>query len=299
MSNFGIFKGFSDKLFEGELPTNLGTIGSVVIPVALLDLYPNAAAAYSLRKLRDLYTGSAIRIRRSSDNTEQDIGFDILGNLNTSALTTFCGSGNGFVTTWYDQSGNGLNVTQTTAANQPQIVSSGSIITDGGKPSIFSVGGTISLERIWGVSISNPQVFHVSKIISTYTDGYSGSWINFGNQSSQNNHFISSSGDSGSYQDIFESSRQKYGTFNATVNQRYLECYENISTTTTRYINGTNRGSNSVTISTPNNLILAKNKTGTNYTANGNIQELVIYATGNSSNRTGIQNNINSFYSIY
>lgn len=27
MANFGIFKGFSDKLFEGELPTNLGTIG--------------------------------------------------------------------------------------------------------------------------------------------------------------------------------------------------------------------------------------------------------------------------------
>ena len=30
MANFGIFKGFSDKLFEGELPTNLGSIGGII-----------------------------------------------------------------------------------------------------------------------------------------------------------------------------------------------------------------------------------------------------------------------------
>jgi hypothetical protein len=37
---------------------------------------------------------------------------------------------NGFITTWYDQSGNGNNGTQATAANQAQIVSSGAVITD-------------------------------------------------------------------------------------------------------------------------------------------------------------------------
>jgi len=103
--------------------------------VGLLDTYPNAAAAYSLRKLRAAYTGSAIRVRRSSDNAETDIGFSG-GNLDTSALTSFCGSGNGFVTKWYDQSGNGRDVIQTTAANQPQIVSSGSVINVNSKPSI-------------------------------------------------------------------------------------------------------------------------------------------------------------------
>ena len=41
----------------------------------LLDQYgANITAAYSLRKLRTAYTGSAIRIRRFSDNSEQDIG---------------------------------------------------------------------------------------------------------------------------------------------------------------------------------------------------------------------------------
>ena len=100
----------------------------------LLDRFP-ATVAYSLRKIRTGQT-RAIRVRRSSDNTEQDIGF--VGNdLDTASLLSFCGAGNGFVTTWYDQSSNGYNVTQTTQANQPQIVnSSGTVITNNGKPTI-------------------------------------------------------------------------------------------------------------------------------------------------------------------
>lgn len=53
----------------------------------LLDTYP-ASAAYSLRKLSSSYGGFAIRVRRDSDNAEQDIGFD--GNeLDTVALNDF------------------------------------------------------------------------------------------------------------------------------------------------------------------------------------------------------------------
>jgi hypothetical protein len=107
----------------------------------LLDFYPNAAAAYSLRRLSGTYQGSAIRVRRSSDNTEQDIGFNSNGNLNTSALLAFSGVGSGFVTTWYDQSGNANNATQTTAANQPQIVSNGGVVLDNGKATIAFDGG--------------------------------------------------------------------------------------------------------------------------------------------------------------
>ena len=84
-------------------------------PSLLLDLYPSAAAAYSVRLLRTAYTGSAIRVRRSSDNAEQNIGFTALGNLDESSLTSFCSGTDGFVTTWYDQSGNGRNATQSTA----------------------------------------------------------------------------------------------------------------------------------------------------------------------------------------
>lgn len=108
----------------------------------LLDLYSGAAVAYSTRKLRNAYSGPCVRVRRSSDNTEQDIGFsnvlDANGNLfiDETALLAFVGSGDGFVVTRYDQSGNGLNETQSTAANQSRIVASGSVIKVNGKPTL-------------------------------------------------------------------------------------------------------------------------------------------------------------------
>jgi hypothetical protein len=113
-----------------------------IIPNALLlDNYPGAAAAYSLRKLDKDYTGNAIRVRRASDNTEQDIGFDANGDLDTSALATFCSGTDGFVKTWYDQSGNGNDATQTTTSAQPKIYdSSTGVLTENGKPILK--GGT-------------------------------------------------------------------------------------------------------------------------------------------------------------
>ena len=57
----------------------------------LLDIYPNAAVAYSLRKLRSTYTGSSIRVRRG-DLTEQDFGFTSTGDLDTDAIINFFGN---------------------------------------------------------------------------------------------------------------------------------------------------------------------------------------------------------------
>jgi hypothetical protein len=42
----------------------------------LLDTYGGAKSAYSLRKIRTSYSGYAIRVRRSNDNTSQDIGLN-------------------------------------------------------------------------------------------------------------------------------------------------------------------------------------------------------------------------------
>jgi len=46
----------------------------------------------------------------------------------------------GFVTTWYDQSTNARNVTQTTAGNQPRIVNAGVVELENGKPTIRFLG---------------------------------------------------------------------------------------------------------------------------------------------------------------
>ncbi|HAN38696.1 MAG TPA: hypothetical protein DCQ29_07310, partial [Chitinophagaceae bacterium] len=98
------------------------------------------ASAYSLRKLSSSYSGNAVQVRRSSDNTTQDIGFTVSGNLDTTTLKTFVGSGNGFITIWYDQSGNGRNLTVTSASNQPSIINAGVIYRRSEQPAVYFDG---------------------------------------------------------------------------------------------------------------------------------------------------------------
>lgn len=108
-------------------------------PALVLDSLSAGAAYSASRKLRTAYTGAAFRVRRSSDNVEQDIGFS--GNaVDTSALTSFIGSNSGFVVTWYDQSGNARHVTQATQADQSRIVNAGTLDTQNSKPSFFFNG---------------------------------------------------------------------------------------------------------------------------------------------------------------
>src|SRR5262245_14294566 len=71
--------------------------------VSPLDLIGTAAkAGYSTRKLRSAYAGSALKVRRSSDDATQDIGF-VSDQLDTATLASFVGANNGFINTWYDQ----------------------------------------------------------------------------------------------------------------------------------------------------------------------------------------------------
>jgi len=100
-----------------------------------LNKFSGASLGLSLDKLDKNYTGFCIKVRRSSDNAELDIGFsnDV---LDTASLLTFAGSGNAFVTIIYDQVGSN-NMTQTTSSLQGQIVSNGEVILKGGKPCII------------------------------------------------------------------------------------------------------------------------------------------------------------------
>ena len=103
--------------------------------VGALDAYTtNMDAAWSVsRRLLTSYSGSLIRVRRSSDNNEQDIGYSAAtGLLDTASLLSFVGAGNGFVTKVYAQSGGSTkDFVQTTAAAQMRIVNAGSLVTAG------------------------------------------------------------------------------------------------------------------------------------------------------------------------
>lgn len=107
----------------------------------LLDLFPGAKAAYSLRLLRSSYEGPSIRVKRTTDNAEQDIGFLPNGNLDTIELTAFVGASDGLITILYDQSGNDINLdNQPTDSKLPRIVVAGIIQNSMGLPSIFFDG---------------------------------------------------------------------------------------------------------------------------------------------------------------
>ena len=271
--------------------------------VGLLDTYPSAAAAYSVRKLSTAYTGNAIRVRRSSDNAEQDIGFTS-GNLDTTALTTFCSGTNGFVTTWYDQSGNSRDATQTTAINQPQIVSSGSVILENTKPTL-QFDGTNDLFNITNkpltgatsfsiFSIVNVQTANVYEMIFVQTDGTANNGRLEIRRLSTNNSLEYIGNDN--------STSAMSGSL-AINSKQILSSYIGFSNVATAHINN---ALDVTSTNTANNIGNYTSAIGarvassvTQFPLNGVFQELVIYATNQTSNRSGISSNINTYYAIY
>jgi hypothetical protein len=247
----------------------------------LLDTYPGAFAAYSLRKLRTAYGGSAIRVRRSSDNTESDIGFNGGGGLDTTALTTFVGAGNGFVRTWYDQSGNARNQIQTINANQPSIVTSGAVILVNGKPSISQDGVSGRMLTLnSNINVANLSIFQVFKINDTTFQ------TNFGGGS---NYVLFGFTASFPPDSITVSSRFKNGASLVTNDAPQV---------TTNYGNNTQILSSAFYTGAVTWAGFGWGNS-TSWPTVGNIQEHIWFTSSQASNRTGIETNINSYYTIY
>jgi hypothetical protein len=299
MPDFGIFRGFNEKLFgdklvAGQLPTQLGIIGSqeVFNFIGLLDEYPNAAAAYSLRKLRAAYRGSAIRVRRT-DLQESDIGFTALGELDTAALLAFTGTGaldNGFVTTWYDQSGNLKNAIQTTAINQPQIVAAGVVLTNAGKPCLRFDNSLDAL--ITTLTINRP--YSIYGQFRQFSNGN----IRMINSNSDINSLISSSRLANT---VFTQGVVVAAAY-ASINQNVIVSLIQSAIATSKFFyNNTN-----IAIASPasNNFGVlcfgaATAVSSNKEPANGEIKESIVWLTDQSSNNTAIQTNMNEYYGIY
>lgn len=89
------------------------------------DIVSGAVVFWSLRAYTLASIGTnAVRLRRDSDNTEQDFVTIAGGGLDLAAIATFKGSAGLWFTKIYDQTGNGHDVVQATAANQPQFATS-------------------------------------------------------------------------------------------------------------------------------------------------------------------------------
>jgi hypothetical protein len=256
----------------------------------LLDDYTGAAAAYSLRQLRSAYTGSAIRVRRASDNTEQDIGFSN-NELDTTTLTSFCSGTNGFVTTWYDQSGNGYNATQTTAASQPQIVSSGSVITENGKPTLQYDGVDDQLQITSAIDLTDTFfVPFVYKSNRTSSEDY----ILYGDVGASRIRLYS-----GLYRVYIDNSTYDFTTANDNFGTQYLFTNESDSSgNLIVYRDGSALGA-AQSIPGTDNWIIEFIGYGSVRQTNGLLQEIILWDSEQNTNRTGIETNINDFYNIY
>lgn len=270
----------------------------------LLDLYP-ATAGYFLFKLKSDAT-KAIRVRRSSDNTELNIGFDGV-DLDTASLLSFVGSGNGFITIWYDQMGNSAyNYTQTTASLQQQIVFNGALdLSLLGKPSAGRDTGLVyQYYTINGYPFpqnSENTIFSLTAPNQNDTR----SWIF--DVSNQGNF-----GAGGTIR-IDNSTATRLGTFNGTTANFLTTTAQSANTPELRVNLIKNTGRE---IYRNNSLIASDTKTGGvdfsrtisstelfgyRYSSLGGAIGfgLLLYTNDQSTNRIAIQNIINNYYGIY
>lgn len=261
----------------------------------LLDTYSGASAAYSLRKLNTAYTGYAIRVRRSSDNASQDIGF-LNGNLDTTSISSFVGANSGYVSIWYDQSGNNNHAGQVAQASQPIIYNSGSLVTLNGKPSIY-LNGSNNFALTSTISLNNFTTFWVSKK-TVVSDGY---YVLLNQANSGGNYFaepLTGGSPSVATNTSIISTTLSNSSASTIVNTQHL-AYANRRNTTEavgQLNNSSNSYNNSVSsLAIPINFIANYGA----YSYDGNVQEIIIYATDKSSDRTGVSTNINTHYSIY
>jgi len=254
----------------------------------LLDQFGGAAAAYSVRKLSGSYSGSALRVRRSSNNEEQDIGFDSNGNLDTSALTTFVGANDGFVTTWYDQSGNGNDATQSTAANQPQIVSSGTIKSTNSKPAVDSLTDRFfvldtqirAFTTFSTVDITSENL--INYIAGTTSPNIQGLFMGGSSVNGIGGIFNGTSRSSVAATDLTQA---LYYWLSDGTNLSVAKDGSSASNV------GTLGGVNIVNL-------LARNDTAAVF-SKALCQEVIIYSTDQSANKSAIESNINAHYNIY
>ena len=275
--------------------------------------YPNASVAFSFRKLRTAYTGNCIRVQNDS-GTNLDIGFDSNGNLDTAAISTHCGSGDGKIVRWYDQSGSGLYAEQSSSSAMPTIFSGGSMSTTNSKPSASFDGGdrllssaaddlssgqyyVTSVIRL-GSSVPNSQVF--SQDDST-TGGAAriAQYIRLvpgkGGTAGTSRIIVFTDGNpSFTVQDLGPAPH---------LNSQQQISTQATSTSLTAFVdsisNGsTSLGSSSIRHGSDEYAIGSNSKSVASEFFTGHIQEIIMWPTPQSSSRSSIESDIDTYYGI-
>lgn len=310
----GLFKADAQIVINASAPYRpFGGVGNL-----LLNEYPNAQIAFSLRKLDKDYTGNCIRIRRdSTGQAETDIGFDASGVIDTNAIKNFIRNNSAFVTIWYDQTGNSFNHINTVTTEQPRIALNGTIERNNGEVAILFDGSNDALRFSANTGIfqnvAGGSIYSVHRYVANPTTGRIIYFASV-NTNSGNTRFALGGGLTSNRHSIITrrldadgSSILSGSTATNTTNQILIsaQCdwangdgfiYLNTSsdaTNTSFTTNGNTSNTNSI-----NSCIGAIKTNAVNANnINAHIFEIIIY--NNINNRTGIETNMNTYYGIY
>jgi len=260
----------------------------------LLDDYSGAAAAYSLRQLSSTYSGSSVKVRRASDNVEADIGF-ASGELDTTALASHCGASDGFVSVWYDQA-NSNNATQDTATKQPKIYDGTTgVVTENGKPAVEFDG----LNGVFALPITLDNTLYYNNFVVCTPTGSDDVVLNLTNGTDVASiSYGRTAGQVHASTRLGATTIQKSGAHTISTQGLFSSNHDFSPQVVDLYIDGVQQsgtlvGRVGLGVSTIGGQSL------TSRTFAGQMQEVIIYASDQSSNRTNIEDNINTFYDIY
>ena len=266
-----------------SIESNIGDYFTQNTP--LLDTYSGAAAAYSLRLLDSTYTGALVNVWNGTSYA--DIYPNVFGELDTVALAAHCGSNDGFIRYWYDQSGNSRTAAQTTTANMPKIYDGATgLVTENGKPAVEFDGSNDYINTsAFASDLTQPNFFSfVVKPIST-----GGTERIFSNANVGDRNFLLYDGR------FYAGSFLSGGTIGT--NQINMSILAN-GASSEIFKNSSSAASGNAGTDGVGSIRFAASKDETNH-SNLKLQEFILWNSNESSNRTNIEDNINTFYNIY
>ena len=264
--------------------------------------------AWSLREIASAYVDvDIITVRRSSDNTTDTF---TATEITDGTLTTFTGANNGFVTNLVDQTGGGNDLINNTLTQQPQIVSAGTLLTQGGKPTIKFVEANdnqlnTTASNSWFVG-SDWSVFSVAYMDENVAANYI--WSTNTNTSRKRRACVNVApeqlyfndagvnealcGTSDGWTDLTQCAVTMIGTGMLTGETHTVDMWIN---------GGGNQSSTSTGQLTPSNqrFVLGSPAVGTaTFTWNGNMQECIVFASDKTSDRAAIDSDITTHYGL-
>ena len=198
-------------------------------------------------------------------------------------MSAFVGTGNGFVTTWYDQSGNSREATQTTAGNQPKIVSNGVVNIFNSKPCVKFDGADDYIESPYWIGTSNELYFVTQTTDNAFL--FPRGQTDFG--------FVAEQGSTSTQISVYWTTQpQLYVNSALTSPVNRHDVYNLLNGYKLSVHKGANISTNFTYLRFGSFI-----QNGT-FDFNGNLFEWIIYPTLQSS-QSSIESNINSYYSIY